>query len=74
MSRLEKNAPSGGGKRTAAVRGEKTTGISGKLPPRRVKHPSNKQQMTNAFYNLLIVLFVILVAGLFFFGRQITGN
>lgn len=44
------------------------------LPSRRVKHPSNKQQMASWFYNTLIVLFLVLAAGLFFFGRELAGK
>jgi len=53
----------------------KPSAVSDKtLPPRRVKHPSNKQQMASWFYNTLIVLFLVLAAGLFFFGKQLTGQ
>lgn len=44
------------------------------LPPRRVKFPSNKHQTARWFYNSLIVLFLALMAGLFFLGRSMYGN
>ncbi|CAM4224963.1 hypothetical protein PATA110616_01655 [Paenibacillus tarimensis] len=44
------------------------------LPPRRVKHPSSKQQVTKWFYNSLIFLFMALAAGLFWYGRQMSGQ
>ncbi|MFD2611985.1 hypothetical protein [Paenibacillus gansuensis] len=34
------------------------------LPSRRVKHPSNKEKMSNLYYNFLIVLFIGLTVGL----------
>ncbi|MFC4808457.1 hypothetical protein [Paenibacillus sp. GCM10023250] len=40
------------------------------LPPRRVTHPSSKQQLTRWFYRLLIFLFLLLLAGLLWWGRQ----
>ncbi|GGF87686.1 hypothetical protein [Paenibacillus abyssi] len=40
------------------------------IPSRRIKHPSNKQQMTKLFYNFLIVLFVSLVVGLLLYGQN----
>ncbi|WP_313997751.1 hypothetical protein [uncultured Paenibacillus sp.] len=44
------------------------------LPPRRMKHPSNKQQMAKWFYNTLIFLFLVLASVLFLFGRELAGN
>lgn len=44
------------------------------LPPRRVKFPSNKYQTARWFYNTLIVLFLALMAALFWFGRQMSGG
>lgn len=38
------------------------------LPPRGRSHPSNKQQMTRWFYRVLIVLFILLLAGLLWWG------
>lgn len=38
------------------------------LPPRSRKHPSASQKLTRLYYNLLFVLFVCLVAGLFWYG------
>ncbi|NBC69016.1 hypothetical protein GT003_08445 [Paenibacillus sacheonensis] len=40
------------------------------LPSRRRTHPSNKQQVTRWFYRLLIVLFIALLVGLLWWGRQ----
>ncbi|QHT60506.1 hypothetical protein GXP70_11550 [Paenibacillus lycopersici] len=41
-----------------------------RLPPRRQTHPSNKQQMTRWFYRVLITLFIALLIGLLWWGRQ----
>ncbi|ALS27733.1 hypothetical protein ABEV74_02485 [Paenibacillus cisolokensis] len=46
----------------------------GGLPPRRTKHPSNKQQMAKWFYNTLFVLFLILVAGLIWWGGSLADS
>ncbi|WP_199614986.1 hypothetical protein [Paenibacillus alkalitolerans] len=40
------------------------------LPPRRKVHPSNKMQVIRFFYNSLIFLFLILMAGLIIWGNQ----
>jgi len=40
------------------------------LPPRRKVHPSNKMKMVRIFYNLLIVAFLLLTAGLIIYGIQ----
>ncbi|GFN30612.1 hypothetical protein PCURB6_08720 [Paenibacillus curdlanolyticus] len=40
------------------------------LPPRRVKHPSNKQQTAQWFYNSLFLLFLFLIVILFLFGKN----
>jgi len=40
------------------------------LPPRRKKHPSNKQQTAQWFYNVLFLLFLILIVVLFLFGKR----
>jgi hypothetical protein len=74
MSRQERHAPRRARRRRDAAEQVNTGGISDKLPPRRVKHPSNKQQMTTWFYNALIVLFILLVSGLFYFGKQLSGE
>ncbi|NIK21081.1 hypothetical protein [Paenibacillus lupini] len=42
------------------------------LPPRRKKHPSNVQKVTKWYYNALFLLFVCLVAGLFWYGIRFT--
>lgn len=47
---------------------------SGRLPSRRMKHPSNKQQTTKFFYQALLLLFVFLAAGLFMFGKKLGGQ
>ncbi|MUT65513.1 hypothetical protein [Paenibacillus sp. NEAU-GSW1] len=43
------------------------------LPPRRKKFPSNAQKVTKWYYNVLFILFVVLVAGLFWYGFK-YGN
>ncbi|EFM09806.1 conserved hypothetical protein [Paenibacillus curdlanolyticus YK9] len=40
------------------------------LPPRRKKHPSNKQQTARLYYQALFLLFIILIVGLFLFGKR----
>jgi hypothetical protein len=42
----------------------------GPLPPRRKVHPSNKLQTIRWYYNFLIVSFLLLTAGLMFWGIQ----
>lgn len=42
------------------------------LPPRRKKYPSSAQKLTKWYYNLIIVLFLGLVAALFFYGVKYT--
>ncbi|QAY66189.1 hypothetical protein [Paenibacillus protaetiae] len=42
------------------------------LPPRSKKHPSSSQKLSKWYYNLLFVLFVCLVAGLFWYGINYT--
>ncbi|MDQ8735488.1 hypothetical protein [Paenibacillus sp. LHD-38] len=42
------------------------------LPPRRKKHPSSNYKVTKWYYNLLFVLFVSLVGGLFWYGLKFT--
>ena len=40
----------------------------GPLPPRSKLHPSNKLKMVRVFYNVLIAAFLLLTAGLIFWG------
>lgn len=40
------------------------------LPSRRKKHPSSKNKLTKIYYNVLFVLFVSLVAFLFWYGNK----
>lgn len=40
------------------------------LPPRSKIHPSNKLQMVRLFYNILIFAFLLLMAGLVYWGFQ----
>lgn len=51
-----------------AASGEKKEG--GPLPPRRKVHPNNKMKMVRMFYNALIFIFLLLMAGLIIWGRQ----
>lgn len=44
------------------------------LPSRRKKHPSNKVQTVRWFYNTLIILFLLLMAGLLWFGRELANG
>ncbi|TJY44374.1 hypothetical protein E5161_03055 [Cohnella pontilimi] len=54
---------------TAAASGIPETG----MPPRAAVHPSKRVQLTRWFYRVLLVLFVGLVAGLVWWGRQHYG-
>lgn len=38
------------------------------LPPRRKAHPSNKLQTARLFYHVLVVCFLLLMAGLIVWG------
>lgn len=42
------------------------------LPPRRKKYPSSAQKVTKWYYNLIVVLFLGLVAALFYYGIKYT--
>jgi hypothetical protein len=42
------------------------------LPPRRRKHPSSVYKVTKWYYNLLFLLFVCLVGGLFWYGLKFS--
>ncbi|WP_141501025.1 hypothetical protein [Paenibacillus luteus] len=44
------------------------------LPPRRKRHPSSNYKVTKWYYNLLFVLFVSLVGGLFWYGVKFTNQ
>jgi len=44
------------------------------LPPRQKKFPSSKQKLTKIYYNVLFVLFIILIAFLFWYGKQYTAS
>lgn len=46
----------------------------GQLVSRRKKHPSNKQKMAKLYYNLLFVLFLCLVAALFYWGNEYMAS
>ncbi|QHW30216.1 hypothetical protein GZH47_04740 [Paenibacillus rhizovicinus] len=50
--------------------GLETNEEAGQLPPRGRTHPSNRQQMSRWFYRILIVLFIALLIGLLWWGRQ----
>ncbi|HTG71529.1 MAG TPA: hypothetical protein VL921_19885 [Candidatus Udaeobacter sp.] len=50
-----------------------TDSIEGEtLPPRRKKHPSSISKVTRWYYNLLFLLFVCLVSGLFWYGLKFS--
>lgn len=50
-----------------------TESIEGEtLPPRRKKHPSSIYKVTKWYYNLLFLLFVCLVSGLFWYGLKFS--
>jgi hypothetical protein len=75
MSRVEKFGSSRGRRHheQAAVQpGNATDTYAEALPPRRKVHPSSVQKITKWYYNLLFLLFVCLVAGLFWYGMRFT--
>jgi hypothetical protein len=47
---------------------------SRKLPPRSLIHPSEKGTWTRRFYRLLLILFVLLLVGLFLWGNHYTSK
>ncbi|MFF2482129.1 hypothetical protein [Paenibacillus sp. NPDC058071] len=44
------------------------------LPSRRQKFPSSAHKITKWYYNVLFILFVSLVAGLFWYGVKYTNQ
>ncbi|MFF2887627.1 hypothetical protein [Paenibacillus sp. NPDC057967] len=44
-----------------------------KLPPRRKKFPSSLHKVNKWYYNLLFVLFLCLVAFLFWYGNKFSS-
>jgi hypothetical protein len=46
----------------------------GTLPPRKTLFPSNRRKLVNLFYNTLLVLFVLLLAGLTVWGFRLFGG
>ena len=62
------------GRKIAPAGGKPPASEGAELPSRRVKHPSNKYQTVKWFYNTLIVLFLLLMAALFWFGRQLSAE
>jgi hypothetical protein len=44
-----------------------------KLPPRRKKYPSSLHNLNKWYYNLLFVLFLGLVAFLFWYGNKFSS-
>lgn len=44
-----------------------------KLPPRRKKYPSSLHKINRWYYNLLFVLFLGLVAFLFWYGNKFSS-
>lgn len=78
MSRKERHSRSSGGrKRTLTdnalhdMKGEE--GDSSKLPPRRKKFPSSLHKVNKWYYNLLFILFLGLVAFLFWYGNKFSS-
>ncbi|WP_424766102.1 hypothetical protein [Paenibacillus sp. sgz302251] len=76
MSRKEKF----GGRRSYKQQGEATkspqditvSNDGEALPPRRKKFPSSINKVIKWYYNLLFLLFVCLVAGLFWYGLKFS--
>ncbi len=44
------------------------------MPPRAVIHPAKRSQLSRWFYLTLVVLFTLLVAGLFWWGHKERGG
>lgn len=44
------------------------------MPPRAVVHPPKASQLSRWFYLTLVILFVLLVAGLFWWGQSEYGS
>ncbi|GKU79574.1 hypothetical protein [Paenibacillus sp. L3-i20] len=42
------------------------------LPPRHKKHPSSVNKVNKWYYNVLFILFVCLVAFLFWYGKKFS--
>ncbi|WP_166239296.1 hypothetical protein [Paenibacillus turpanensis] len=55
--------------RSARMRKEQQ-GASSTLPSRRAVYPSNKMKLEKWFFNSLIALFLVLTAGLIFWGTK----
>ncbi|MBD2869623.1 hypothetical protein [Paenibacillus arenilitoris] len=76
MSRKERFGRSSASKRhekAAAPHDQGTESQAGEsLPPRRLKFPSSAQKVTKWYYNLLFLLFVCLVSGLFWYGLKFS--
>ncbi|MGO4544246.1 hypothetical protein AB4Z29_05575 [Paenibacillus sp. 2TAB23] len=76
MSRKEKFGNSRGNRQQDKAANSLSIGTDSNegeaLPPRRKKHPSSNYKVTKWYYNLLFVLFVSLVAGLFWYGTKFT--
>ncbi|CAM4502589.1 hypothetical protein FHS16_004503 [Paenibacillus endophyticus] len=76
MSRKEKFGNSRGNRQQDKAANSPSIGTDSNegeaLPPRRKKHPSSNYKVTKWYYNLLFVLFVSLVAGLFWYGTKFT--
>lgn len=49
------------------------TGEETKLPPRRKKYPSSLHNLNKWYYNLLFILFLGLVAFLFWYGNKFSS-
>ncbi|MFF2090144.1 hypothetical protein [Paenibacillus sp. NPDC058174] len=59
-------------KAAAPPRNDTVTNAEAQLPPRRKKFPSQAPKITKWYYNVLFLLFVSLVAGLFWYGIKYT--
>lgn len=44
------------------------------LPPRSLIHPSEKGKWTRRFYQLLVLLFILLLVGLLLWGDHYTSH
>lgn len=49
-------------------------GLETGMPPRSVVHPAKRRHLSRWFYLTLVVLFTLLVAGLFWWGRKEYGG
>lgn len=77
MSRIEKFGSSRSSRQQEKAASSSDIGTNSNegstIPPRRIKHPSSNYKLTKWYYNLLFLLFLSLVVGLFWYGNKFTN-